>query len=232
MKKYVLRFAPLYILVTTILLLLVAVGDRVITTLAESRMICRTPVIIIDPGHGGEDGGAVSCTGAYESGINLEIALRLDALCHLFGYETKLIRSTDISVYTQGQSLAAKKASDLKNRVQMVNSVANGILISIHQNTFSDSRYHGAQVFYADTSGSLELAQRMQQQMQILDSGNHRRAKTADHVYLMQHIQSPGVLLECGFLSNPAEEEKLRSVDYQKMLCAAIVTGLLGHRST
>lgn len=226
MKKYIHCFWQLYLIVAVIAVLLVAGGSRIITTMAEAQPIQRTQIIVIDAGHGGEDGGAVSCTGVYESQINLEIALRLNALCHLLGFETRMIRCTDVSVYTQGGTLAAKKASDLKNRVQMVNSMENGILISIHQNTFSDSRYSGAQVFYAHTSGSMELARQVQQQITAIDPQNHRRVKPANHVYLMQHIQRPGILVECGFLSNPQEEAKLRSAEFQKKLCAAIVSTL------
>lgn len=232
MKKYFRRFWPLYLLVAAVCLLLVSGGSHIVTTMAQSQPLQRTPIIIIDAGHGGEDGGATSCSGVYESQINLQIALRLNNLCHLLGLETRMIRSTDVSVYTQGSTLAAKKASDLRNRVQLVNSTENGILISIHQNTFSDSRYSGAQVFYAKTLGSQELAQKLQQQMSAIDAANHRREKPADHVYLMQHIEKCGVLIECGFLSNPEEEARLRTPDYQKMLCAAIVTVLCSAGNT
>jgi N-acetylmuramoyl-L-alanine amidase len=184
------------------------------------------PTIIIDAGHGGEDGGAISCTGRYESHLNLEIALRLNAVCHLLGHETKLIRQTDQAVYTTGKTLAEKKVSDLKQRVKLVNETDRGILISIHQNTFSDDRYSGAQVFYANTDGSKSLAELIQQQLVQFDSSNHRRTKAANGVYLMQHIKKPGVLIECGFLSNPIEEAKLRSEEYQKKLCCAIAVAI------
>lgn len=227
-KKYILRFWPLYLFVVVLMLLVLVSGNHMVTTLAEMQPIYRKQVIIIDPGHGGEDGGALSCTGAYESNINLEIALRLNDLCHLMGFETLMVRTTDVSIYTQGTTLAAKKASDLKNRVKMVNNTTNALLISIHQNTYSDSRYTGAQVFYANTNGSFELAQKLQTQITTIDANNHRRVKQADHVYLMKHIEKTGILVECGFLSNPIEEAKLRSDAYQKMLCAAIVTVLSG----
>lgn len=232
MKRYLLKFFPLYMTMAVAFLVVVSAGSRAITAIAEAQPIDRRQVIIIDAGHGGEDGGASSCTGVLESQINLEIAMRLNEMCHLLGYETKMIRTTDVSVYTQGTTLAAKKASDLKNRVQRVNEEENGILISIHQNTFADSRYAGAQVFYAATPGSQGLAQRLQQQLGAVDPGNHRRAKAADHVYLLQHIERCGVLIECGFLSNPEEEAKLRSAEYQKMLCAAIVTALAVYGNT
>ena len=232
MKKYFLRFLPLYISMTTILLGIVIFADKAVAVLAETRPVPRKTIIIIDPGHGGEDGGAVSCSGAYESAINLQIALRLNDLCHLLGFETRMIRTTDISIYTKGETLAVKKASDLKNRVEIVNGTENGILVSIHQNSFSDSQYCGAQVFYAHTSGSKELASCLQQQFHLMDPKNDRKIKSADHIYLMQHIQRRGVLVECGFLSNPQEEAKLRLDRYQKCLSAALATALLRDGST
>lgn len=226
MKKYVLRFWPLYVFVASIFLLVLSIGNQAVTVISNNQPIVRTLRIVIDAGHGGEDGGATSCTGILESQINLEIAMKLDILCHFLGFETKMIRTTDVSVYTEGNTIAAKKASDLRRRVQIVNETENAILISIHQNTFSDSRYYGAQVFFADTDGSQELARLLQEQMATITSDNHRRIKPADKVYLMQHIKKTGVLIECGFLSNPSEEALLRSENYQKKLCSAIVCGL------
>ena len=197
--------------------------------MAESIPVTREHIVIIDAGHGGEDGGATSCTGYLESEINLSIALRLNDLCHLLGVDTVMIRTTDISVYTEGRTLAAKKASDLRQRVNIVNSCPNGILVSIHQNTFSDSRYYGAQVFYAGTNGSKELAERMQKQFNDVDSNASRQVKASSGVYLMQHIKNTGVLIECGFLSNPEEEAKLRNLEYQKRLCGILATALGAH---
>jgi N-acetylmuramoyl-L-alanine amidase len=226
MKKYVLTFWPIYLVSVIIFLIILLLGNRTVDILVENVLYKRNHVIIIDAGHGGEDGGAISCTGRLESHINLEIALKLNELCHLLGYETKMIRTTDISVYTEGTTLAAKKASDLRQRVKMANGSSNGIVVSIHQNTFSDSRYKGAQVFYAQTAGSKALANELQKNFGIIDSTNHRNIKRADHVYLMQHIQNTGVLVECGFLSNTEEERKLQNTDYQNKLCAAIVSAL------
>lgn len=226
MKKYCLRFGLLYIGVTVIFLLLIAVGNTAVTVVSKSQPIIRSTMIVIDAGHGGEDGGATSCTGILESQLNLEIALKLNALCHLLGFETKMIRTSDVSVYTEGTTISAKKASDLRRRVQIVNQTENAVLISIHQNTFSDSRYSGAQVFYAETDGSREFAELLQQHLTLIDRGNHRHIKPAHNIYLMQHIKKTGVLIECGFLSNPSEEAMLRSAMYQKKLCSVIATGL------
>lgn len=232
MKKYLLQFWPLYIVTSAIFLLCASMSSRAITVAAGNLPIARQNVIIIDAGHGGEDGGAISCTGKPESEINLEIALRLNEICHLLGFDTKMIRTTDVSVYTEGKTLAAKKASDLRNRVKTVNNSEKAILVSIHQNTFSDSRYSGAQIFYANTAGSKELAEEMQGRVASINPGSKRRIKPADNVYLMQNIQKTGVLIECGFISNPEEEAKLLSADYQKTLCGMIAATLSCYLNT
>ena len=184
-------------------------------------------MVVIDPGHGGIDGGATSVNGKAESGYNLEIALRLRDLFHLLGFQTRMIRTTDTSIYTNGETIAAQKLSDLKERVRIANEAPNSLLISIHQNTFSDSRYSGAQVFYANTQGSQKLAENLQASLVTsLNPGSKRMAKQASGIYLMEHIQVPGVLVECGFLSNPAEEAKLGTADYQNKLCCVIVSAV------
>lgn len=196
-----------------------------VTALSESAPVVRKHCILIDAGHGGEDGGAVSCTGRSESFYNLEIALRLNDLCHLLGYDTKMIRTTDVSIYTDGSTIAQKKASDLKQRVHIANSTENALLLSIHQNHFSDSRYRGAQVFFRKNAASQALAQQLQANLvKTLNPGSNRKSKESTGVYLMEHILCPGVLIECGFLSNVQEEAKLREPDYQKQLCIVIST--------
>ncbi len=198
-------------------------GNRAVTVLSESLPIQRQTCIIIDAGHGGEDGGATSCTGTLESAYNLEIALRLNDLLHFLGYQTKMVRTTDVSVYTKGDSIAQKKVSDLKERVRICNETQGALLLSIHQNNFTDSRYSGAQVFYAATEGSSALAKAMQQALvQTLNPGSNRQEKKADGIYLMENITCPGILIECGFLSNPQEEANLSSPEYQKQLCCVI----------
>lgn len=205
------------------LLVGIVLGSKVITVISEGAPIARQACIIIDAGHGGEDGGAISCTGMAESGYNLQIALRLQDLFHLLGYETKMIRTTDTAVYTTGQTLSQKKISDLKERVRIVNDTENALLLSIHQNTFPQSRYSGAQVFYNANSESEELAKKMQSALiRGLDPGSKRQSKQSKGVYLMEHIRCVGVLVECGFLSNPTEEAKLRDSDHQKKLCCVI----------
>lgn len=225
--QYIRRFWPLYLITVLLFIFLALVASQTVTTIAENAPIQHSVTIVIDAGHGGVDGGATSCTGVLESRINLEIALRLEDLCHLLGYRTQMIRRSDVSVYTEGNTIAAKKASDLRQRVKIVNETEGGILVSIHQNIFADSRYDGAQVFYANTPGSQELAVLLQQNFaSACNPGSHRQEKEAKNVFLMRYIQKTGVLVECGFLSNPEEEALLRTKQYQNRLCAVIVSSL------
>lgn len=212
-----------YVLVIVGILLSVHWCSQTVTVISQNSAITRQHCIVIDPGHGGIDGGATSCTGILESNLNLEISLRLNDLFHLLGYETRMIRTTDCSVYTAGETIARKKISDLKQRVRMVVETPNPVLLSIHQNNFPDGRYSGAQVFYAKTGDSMALAEQLQSALvQNLNPGNNRKTKQAKGIYLMEHIQCTGVLIECGFLSNVREEQLLRTQDYQKKLCAVI----------
>lgn len=212
-----------YLFTIAAVLLAAQWGSRAVTVIAENTPVTREHCIIVDPGHGGEDGGATSCTGILESAYNLDISLRLNDLLHLLGYDTKIIRTTDISIYTKAETIAQKKISDLKERVRIVNETENALLLSIHQNNFSDSRYSGAQVFYAGTEGSEQLAKQLQAALvSTLNPGSSRKSKKSSGVYLMEHIGYTGVLVECGFLSNPEEEAKLRSADYQQKLCCVI----------
>lgn len=212
-----------YCFIAAVFLLTVHWGSRAVTVIAEHMPVEREHCIIIDPGHGGIDGGATSCSGKLESMYNLEISLRLNDLLNFLGYETKMIRTEDVSVYTKGETISQKKVSDLKERVRIANSTENALLLSIHQNNFSDSKYSGAQVFYPDTAGSRELAEKLQSVLvSALNPGSNRKIKKSEGVYLMEHIQCTGVLIECGFLSNPEEEAKLSSAVYQKKLCCVI----------
>jgi len=195
--------------------------------MAENKPVERESCIIIDPGHGGEDGGAVSISNLPESGYNLSIALRLEDLLQILGYDTKMTRTEDISVYTKGETLAQKKISDLKERVRIVNETNGAVLLSIHQNHFPDPKFHGAQVFFAESEGSEALARQIQGLLSTsINPGSKRQIKKSSGIYLMEHIRSPGVLIECGFLSNPEEECNLRDPEYQKRLSMVIAVAV------
>lgn len=209
-------------------LLVVAIGCMVVYP--RQRLAAFAPanngrVLILDAGHGGEDGGAVSLTGVPESGINLSIVLKIDQLMGFCGQAPVVLRTSDSSLHdSDADTLREKKASDLHNRVAAVEQQENAVLLSIHQNMFTDQKYHGAQVFFAPTAGSQELAVHTQEVLRsAVDPENSRQAKPIpDTVYLMNHISCPAILVECGFLSNPAEEALLRTDAYQTKLAAAM----------
>lgn len=227
LRAYFRRYYWVYLAVAVFFIGSALLTTRTVDAMAVTTRQEQTVCIVIDPGHGGEDGGATSCTGLTESRFNLEIALRLEDLFHLLGHRTTMIRTTDTAVHTEGTTIAQRKMSDLKNRVTTVNQAENGLLISIHQNMFSESQYHGPQVFYAPTDGSKELAKALQQALiSSLDRDSKREIKPADEVYLMQNIHCTGVLVECGFLSNPEEEAKLRTPEYQKQLSCVIASAV------
>ena len=220
-------FAPFYLLIVTIFLAIAHIGSNTVTTIQQQKAVSRNHMIVIDAGHGGIDGGATSCTGVLESHINLEIALRLEDMFHLLGYDTVMIRKIDESIYTEGNTIASQKVSDLKERVRIANETPNAILISLHQNTYSDSRYRGAQVFYGNDAQSKALAQAVQKNLvAVLNPGSQRKSKSAKGVYLMEHITCPGILIECGFLTNSEEEALLRDGQYQTKLCGVVAATL------
>lgn len=222
-KHHILPFGAFYVFIIGLFLTGTLLGNQAVTTFSENQPIERQHCIVIDAGHGGEDGGATSCTGVLESRFNLEIALRLNDLLHLLGYDTVMIRTTDTAIYTQGTTLAQKKVSDLKERVRIANQTENALLVSIHQNIFADSQYSGAQVFYPATEGSEALAKQLQAALiSTVNPDSNRKSKKAGGIYLMEHIQCTGILVECGFLSNPEEEARLRTPEYQKKLCCTI----------
>lgn len=224
MKKGILLAGAL---IGTVALLALALGrlNSLVEPAMEPSAVQRTDPLVLDAGHGGEDGGAVSITGAPESKINLAIVLKLRDVLGLYGVDPILLREEDVSLHDSGAgTLREKKRSDLKNRVAFVEAVEGGTLLSIHQNTYPGSRYHGAHVFYAPTEGSQELAEHVQNSIKAaLQPDNERAVKRIpDTVYIMNHVTCPAVLIECGFLTNPEEEALLRDEDYQRKLSAVI----------
>jgi len=189
---------------------------------------------IIDPGHGGEDGGAIAISGKTESAVNLEISLRLDPLLHFYGVNTMMTRREDLSLHDESaKTLRQKKISDLHHRVAMIEEVQNATLVSIHQNSYPEQKYRGMQVFYNDQA-SLPLAQSMQENVRrFLDSTNQRKImKVPSSVYLMKHITCRAVLVECGFLTNPTDDQLLQDPDYQKRVAIVIAAACLSEKKT
>ena len=187
--------------------------------------------VVIDPGHGGEDGGAVSPGGVAESQINLAVSLRVSSLLRFAGQRTRLTRSEDVTICDQGlDTMRQRKTSDLRNRVKLVEETENAVLLSIHQNSLPSSPVtHGAQVFWNRQEGAEALAGSIQEALNAgINAGNEKHPRQIpDSIYLMKNISAPGVLVECGFLSNGPETERLQDPAYQLRLAAAIAAGCL-----
>lgn len=194
------------------------------------------PVYVLDAGHGGEDGGAVSKGGVKESDINLSVVRDLDALLCFLGQNTVLTRDSDTSIHSDGaQTLREKKVSDLKNRVALVNATPDAVLVSVHQNSLPQvPSVHGAQVFYGKLPRGDALAASVQLALNgSVNAGNEKHEKPIDPtIYLMKNVTCPAILVECGFLSNEHETSMLQDADYQKLLAVAIASGLLNAEET
>ena len=192
-------------------------------------------VLIIDAGHGGEDGGAVTSDGLTESSINLDIALRLDSLSAFFGVETVLTRDSETLTYSaESTTTRVRKAEDQKRRIELVRGTPNAVFLSIHQNTYPTAAPYGSQVLFAKTAGSEELGIRLQELLKTtLDASNRRAAeRIPESILLMNSIDCPAVLVECGFLSNPAEEALLRTDEHRLKLAVILAAGILQIRET
>ncbi len=192
--------------------------------------------VIIDAGHGGVDGGAVASDNTLEKNINLEIALILNDLLRMSGADTIMVRDSDISIHSpSAKTIRAKKASDLHNRLKIIQDNPDYIFISIHQNTYSDSFYKGAQVFYSPLSSeSVDLAGCLQDSIASRLQKDNERAikKCTSDVYLIYNSQSTAVLCECGFISNAEELNNLKNKEYQKQIAFCIFSGILDYYSS
>ena len=188
------------------------------------------PLVVIDAGHGGEDGGAQSADGILEKDVNLSVAKKLETVLQARGYETLMTRSDDALLYDDGkESMREKKVSDLHNRVSMIEAHPDCLVLSIHQNYFDDARCKGTQVFYSPNSAESEALAKAIQTSVIasLQPDNTRIVKeSGKEIYLLYQAQEPAVMVECGFLSNPEEAARLLEDTYQTDLVNAIANGL------
>ncbi|SHI76826.1 N-acetylmuramoyl-L-alanine amidase [Lutispora thermophila DSM 19022] len=195
-----------------------------------SRFPMKNKIIIIDPGHGGIDPGAIGVTGVLEDEINLQIALKLRKLIEQSGGIALMIREDDSGLYSGGSSrIREKKNEDLRERRKMVNESSADIFISIHLNFFPQSQYYGAQCFYneGDEEGK-KLAELIQAELiDVIRNNNTRKAKSIDTVYILKNNKMPSVLVECGFISNYEEERLLKDEKYQEKLAWAIFMGIM-----
>ncbi|MDK0686922.1 N-acetylmuramoyl-L-alanine amidase CwlD [Clostridium perfringens] len=186
-------------------------------------------VIVIDPGHGGIDGGAKSENGVIEKDINLSISLKTKAALESKGYKVIMTRSEDVGLYTEGKKVREKKIEDLGNRVKIKKDNKCDAFISIHQNMFPQKNCKGAQVWSANNEPSQKLGRIIQQKFkEEVDQNNKREAKVAKKEYkiLNDGYEGASVIVECGFLSNPEECELLGKEDYQNKIANTLANAM------
>ena len=193
-------------------------------TLAEKR------TVIIDAGHGGDDCGAIGASGVYEKDLNLEVAKILGEEFTKSGYAVIYTRLDDKLLYAEDENIyGIRKISDLKNRCKIGAETPNAIFISIHMNSFSQPKYSGTHVYYSEKNEeSYPLAMSVQNKIKRdLQPDNNRVPKPGKGIYLLENLENPAILIECGFLTNPEECEKLSKKEYQKQLSFSILCGII-----
>lgn len=202
-------------------------------TSSDSIAAQRETVVIIDAGHGGEDGGAIASDGTAEQIINLEIAKLLDQQLAALGIPTVMTRTTEDSIHdASAATTRERKVSDIHNRMAIMENTENCIFVSIHQNKYANSSQWGTQVFYSpNTTSSAELADCIQNSViSMLQPTNKRVIKKSDSsIYLLYYAKKTAILVECGFISNPSETQKLKDPQYQKQMAFAISLGILNY---
>lgn len=203
--------------------LAVLIKPETVPALAEGES--ESALLIVDAGHGGADGGAVAADGTPEADINLDIALRIKALAALCGVQTVMTReNADIDYPPEADTVARMKVADQHARLALINQTPNALLLSIHQNFYTASAPHGAQVFYGSKPGSDRLAALIQSNLTAQLAPDNRRlaAPISEDVYLMKNAACRAVLVECGFLSNPDELAELKTEAYRLQLATVI----------
>ena len=206
-----------------------ALGTVAAVSLAEKN------TIIIDAGHGGEDCGAIGASGVYEKDLNLEVALIVGELLTDQGYTVVYTRTEDKLLYTDAENIKGiRKISDLKNRCKIGAEYADSLFVSIHMNSYSDAKYSGLHVYYSPKAqGSERLAHIIQNRVrEDVQPMNNRVPKLGKNMYLLENLENTAVLIECGFLTNVQECEKLSQKEYQKQLSFSIVCGIIEYMNT
>ncbi len=228
-KLKVVFFSSLSLIIITVISFTLTSVNTISTSTNENSF---DPTIVIDPGHGGFDGGAVVNNNILEKNINLQISLKLQDLFKANGFNVVMTRYEDISLNTQNDN---KKRSDLNTRVELFNSSQNNVVISIHQNMFTDSRYFGTQVFFSNNNTrSSDLAECIRNSVvSLIQPENTRQCKRAgSEILVLDKAKVPAVMVECGFMSNSDEIIKLTDNEYQNKLAYCIYLGFLEYYYT
>ncbi len=206
---------------------------RLTTTVANSdaeQNVKPTYTIVLDAGHGGEDGGASASDGTLEKDLNLAMAFQLKEILESNGVKVVLTRESDTLLYDRNVDFQGrKKALDMAERIKIAQSTENCIFISLHMNTYPMESCQGLQVWYSENDSlSRVLAAEIQEAARLLQPQNERQCKAAKgNIYLLRKLSCPAVLIECGFLSNPNEAERLKDAEYQKQLSLTIFSAVM-----
>lgn len=189
--------------------------------------------IIIDAGHGGDDGGAIGADGTIEKNVNLQIAEKLRFIMQMYGYNVIMTRNDDNSIHdAEAKTIRQKKVSDIHNREKIIIENPDAIFVSIHQNKYNDSSVHGTQVFYSKNNAqSSVLAQKVQDSVvKSVQKDNFRQIKpSGTEIYLLYHSQIPSIMIECGFISNYNDLKNLKDEKYQKEIAESISDGIINY---
>ena len=181
--------------------------------------------VVLDAGHGGSDPGKVGVNGVLEKDLNLQITMRVKEILEQKGIQVMLTRQTDEMLCQENAE--NRKQEDMKKRVEVINEMNPFLAVSIHQNSYTDPQASGAQVFYySESQEGKKMAELIQNALLQMDSDNKRVAKSNDSYYLLKRTKAPTIIVECGFLSNPSEAEKLKTKEYQETIANAIVKGI------
>ncbi len=218
----------IYLATLLVAVFMVAAINKPSTTV--SALPTSNHIIILDPGHGGADGGASGADGTIEKDLNLKIALKVQQLLQQSGCTVFMTRSDDRSLSTiEDEINKMRKVADLNNRREMVDELQVEGFVSIHMNTFSDPQYFGTQVFYSSSpADSKYLADHIQEEIRLIDPENLRETKNGSgSIFILNDVSIPSVVVECGFLSNEKDLSRLKTEEYQDKLAGAIYNGIV-----
>lgn len=229
-RKILFSTLCIILLISFFILIISAAGNITVTT--STNISDNLPVVVIDPGHGGEDGGAINSDGVLEKNINLDISLKTADLLNFLGTDVTMTRNDDYDLSGDEETVHARKVADMNKRLEIYNANENNVVISIHQNKFEQSKYHGTQVFYSpNDENSKILAESVKYAVKkLIQPDNERECKKSDNgIYLLKQAKNPSIIVECGFISNQEECNNLLDETYQKQMSFAIVSGFLDY---
>mgnify|MGYP000388308661 CR=1 FL=1 len=215
-----------FLFLVILLITLITISGKMENYVSSSAVDAKKIEVVLDPGHGDSDPGKIGINQALEKDINLSIAKKVQSRLKKEGVQVLMTRENDEMLAKESDT--NKKIQDMKARVQLMNESSPKLVVSIHQNSYTDERIHGAQVFYyAQSAEGKEVAEIMQKALLKVDESNKRQAKPESTYYILKRTKPPTIIVECGFLSNSEEAELLVSDDYQEKLADAITAGIL-----